>query len=165
MNPKVRYLTRTALLLALTLAVQMMGLPQPVTGPLVNMFLFLSVLLVGMGSGSAIGLLTPWIALSRGILLPPLAPMVPFIAASNIALVVCFGLLRKVNKYLALAAAAVVKYLILVVGIRFFVQIPAKAAQALQTPQLVTALVGGAAALLFFRLLVKTKVVENQLKA
>lgn len=163
MNPKVRYLTRTALLLALTLVAQMMGLPQPITGPLVNMFLFLAVLLIGMGGGSVIGALTPWIALSRGILLPPLAPMVPFIAASNIALVLCFGLLRKVNKYMALLIAAIVKFLILVAGVRFFVQVPAKAAQALQMPQLITALIGGVVALIFYQLLVKAKVFENNL--
>lgn len=165
MNPKVRYLTRTALLLALTLVAQLMGLPQPITGPLVNMFLFMAVLLVGMGGGSVIGAVTPWVALSRGILAAPLAPMVPFIAASNIALVLSFGLLKKVNKYLAIVVAAVAKFLILAAGVRFFVQVPAKAAQALQTPQLITALIGGVAALIFYQLLMKTKVFESNLNS
>lgn len=152
-NTNLRLVTRTGLLLALTLVVQMMGFPQPVTGPLVNFFLFIAVILVGIGGGTAIGVLTPWIALSRGILPPPLAPMVPFIILGNLSQVLLFGLLKKVNRYLAVLVAAGVKYLILVSGVRFFVQIPPMVAKAMQTPQLVTALVGGVFALIVAELL------------
>lgn len=153
MNTNLRLLTRAALLLALTLAVQMMGFPQLVTGPLVNFFLFISVIFVGIGGGAAIGALTPWIALSRGILPAPLAPMVPFIILGNLSLVILFGLLRKLNKYLAITVAAVVKFLILASGVRFFVQVPAPVAKAMQTPQLITALAGGVFALIIAELL------------
>lgn len=153
MNPKVRYLTRTALLLALTLVVQLIGLPQPLTGPLVNMFLLVAVFFVGMGGGSVIGLLTPIVAFSRGILPPPLAPMVPFIAVANISFVIVFGLLRKFNQYLGFVVAAVVKFLILAAGVNFFIHVPPKVANAMQMPQLINALIGGALALVIARLL------------
>jgi uncharacterized membrane protein len=58
-----RTLTRTALLLALTIAIQYLALPAPVTGPMVNFMLALSVLLVGTAAGVFVGSVTPWIAL------------------------------------------------------------------------------------------------------
>ena len=79
----VKWLARTAILLALTLAFQMIGLPQPVTGPAVNAMLLISGTYVGALGGIIIGLLTPLIAFARGILPPPLAPMIPFIMLGN----------------------------------------------------------------------------------
>lgn len=160
MNTQVRYLTRTALLLALTLVVQLIGFPQPVTGPLVNLCLFVAVFFVGIGGGSFIGLLTPLVAFSRGILPPPLAPMLPFIALGNIALVVVFGLLKKFNKYIAMIVAAVVKFLILAAGVNFFIKVPGPIAKAMQTPQLINAIIGGILAIIIVQLL-RGKVSEN----
>ncbi|MCK4259595.1 MAG: ECF transporter S component [Halanaerobiales bacterium] len=155
MKFEVRYLTRTALLLALTMGIQLMSLPQPVTGPVVNLILYLSVLLVGMSSGLVIGAVTPWIALTVGILPPPLAPMIPFIIAGNMSLVIVFGLLRKFNVYVGIIAASVLKFLILASGVRFFIQVPPVVAKAMQIPQLITALVGGILAVILFRVLDK----------
>jgi uncharacterized membrane protein len=140
-------------LLALTLAVQFLGLPQWFTGPLVNAFLLLASLLVGMGSGVVIGLLTPWIALLRGILPPPLAPMVPFIMLGNALLVIIFSLITRKREVLwlnvlALVLAASGKYLLLSQAVRYLVEVPPRVAQAMQIPQLLTALAGGAIALL-----------------
>jgi uncharacterized membrane protein len=140
-------------LLALTLAVQFLGLPQWFTGPLVNAFLLLASLLVGTGSGVVIGLLTPWIALLRGILPPPLAPMVPFIMLGNALLVIIFSLITRKREVLwlnvlALVLAASGKYLLLSQAVRYLVEVPPRVAQAMQIPQLLTALAGGAIALL-----------------
>ena len=60
----VRWLTRTAILLAITLAFQMLGFPQMVTGPAVNAMLLLSGTYVGGIGAVIIGMLTPLIALS-----------------------------------------------------------------------------------------------------
>ncbi|MGI6486166.1 MAG: hypothetical protein ACOX15_07705 [Tepidanaerobacteraceae bacterium] len=72
-----RWITRTAILLAITLAFQMLGFPQVVTGPAVNGMLLISGTYVGGIGAVIIGLLTPFIAFMRGILAPPLAPMIP----------------------------------------------------------------------------------------
>lgn len=93
-----RWLVRTALLFALTLVIQMLGLPQFFTGPLVNAFLLLAALLNGIWSGVIIGLFTPWIAFARGILAPPLGPMIPFIMAGNAILVIVFSLVAGKRK-------------------------------------------------------------------
>lgn len=156
----VRWLTRTAVLLALTLAVQFLGLPQWFTGPLVNAFLLLASSISGVSSGVVVGLLTPWIALLRGILPPPLAPMVPFIMLGNALLVIIFSLVRRKKEVLwlsvvALVLAALGKYLLLSQAVRYLVEVPPRVAQAMQVPQFFTALGGGAIALSIERALKK----------
>lgn len=157
MGRSIRFVTQTAVLFALTLVVQMLGLPQMVTGPLVNAMLLLATIFVGVGSGVCIGLFTPWVALVRGILPPPLGPVVPFIMLGNGALVVVFGLFRQ-KKTLAFDIAGVilgacVKYLILSQAVRSLANLPPQVARVMQTPQLVTALLGGAIALSLARVL------------
>lgn len=156
MNTKVRFLTRTALLLALTLVIQLLRLPQPITGTGVNLFLYMAVFMVGISSGSLIGLLTPIIALSFGIM--GFAPLVPFIIVGNLSLVVVFGLIKNKNRYLAVIIASVVKFLVLVIAVNLIIQVPPKAAQMMQLPQLFTALGGGALAIVINLLLERTKV-------
>ncbi len=73
----IRRVTRTAILIALTVAFQSLGLQQMVTGPVVNMFLYLAVMTVGIWGGVVTGLITPAVALWVGILKSAMAPMVP----------------------------------------------------------------------------------------
>ncbi|MFW5897029.1 MAG: ECF transporter S component [Bacillota bacterium] len=146
-----RWITRTALLLALTLAFQMIGLPQPITGPAVNAMLILSVLFAGPVSGVIIGSLTPLIAFQRGILAAPLGPMIPFIALANAVLVLLFALVRKQQPILAVVVAALAKFAVLATAVRLFVTVPPPIAVAMGTPQLLTALIGGGVALLAHR--------------
>lgn len=161
----VKWLARTAILLALTLAFQMMGLPQPVTGPAVNAMLLLSGTYVGAFGGIVIGLLTPVIAFARGILPPPLAPMIPFIMLGNAALVILYLLLRNMlgKRYIGCGAAiicgAVVKFLILSSAVRFIVSVTPPVAKAMQIPQLFTAIVGGIVAVLIEKILDNTQIV------
>lgn len=155
-----KFITRTAILLALTLAFQMLRLPQPFTGPAVNTMLFLSSAIVGIIGGVLIGALTPWIAFLNGILPPVLAPAIPFIMVGNAVLVILFGTLRRINIYLAIATAAVVKFLVLTIAVRFLINVPPKVSVMLQLPQLYTAITGGIIALLVLKLLegpLKTK--------
>jgi len=55
----VQFITRTAILLALTMIFQSFRAPQLVTGTLVNGMLLISAGYVGMWSGVIIGLFTP----------------------------------------------------------------------------------------------------------
>ncbi len=151
-----RWITRTALLLALTLAIQMLGLPQWVTGPAVNALLLISGLIISPASGVVIGLFTPIIAVWRGIVPPVLAPMVPFISAGNAVFVLLFMALRGRQQYLGLVLAAAAKFIILAAAVRYIVSLPQAVAYMMQFPQLVTALVGGAFALVIYELLKNT---------
>ena len=150
---KIKFLTRTAVLLAVALVFQMGGLPQPLTGPLVNMVLYLAAILIGIWSGIFIGIFTPVIAFVRGILPPPLAPMIPFIALGNGVLVILFAIIKKKNIYLAIGIASLIKFLILASAVRFLVAVPDPVAQMMTFPQLLTALGGGVLALLVHKAL------------
>lgn len=149
------FITRTAILMALTLVIQMMGMPQYATGPLVNTMLYVAAVFVGIWGGVAIGLVTPVIAFWRGILPPPLGPMIPFIALGNAVLVIVYGLVEKRSKYIAVIAASVIKYLVLAGAVGFVVSVPPKIAQMMQVPQLITALAGGAIAILLSEILIR----------
>ncbi len=149
-----RWLTRTALLLAITLAFQMLGLPQAITGPAVNAMLLISGTYVGGLGAVIIGLLTPWIAFLRGILPPPLAPMIPFIMLGNAIFVIAYVITRgKLGKGYAgsgigLIVGAIAKFLILSSAVRLIVSVPPSVAKAMQVPQLYTAVLGGVIAVI-----------------
>ncbi len=146
----VRQLTRLALLLALTLSVQYLRLPAPVTGPLVNLMLLLSTAVIGTAGGAAIGLLTPWAALLLGIIPPVLAPAIPFIMFGNGLYCFSYGALAEKMKggsWVGLALGAVLKFVVIAGAARYLLTLPAAAAGALLLPQLINALVGGAVAL------------------
>ena len=164
------FISRLALLIALTLVIQMGGFPQPITGPLINMLLFLTVMLLGWLAGAILGCLTPLIALIRGQLPAVLAPLVPFIAVANTVLVliyflIYFQILKRTNlaKWLkiiiAVFFAAIAKYLFFILTVKIIfpylvkTTIPNSAAIILMTPQLFTALLGGFLFLILFNIL------------
>jgi uncharacterized membrane protein len=79
--------------------------------------------------------------------------MVPFIMLGNALLVIIFSLITRKREVLwlnvlALVLAASGKYLLLSQAVRYLVEVPPRVAQAMQIPQLLTALAGGAIALL-----------------
>jgi len=155
----IRWLTRTAILLAITLAFQMLGFPQMVTGPAVNAMLLISGTYVGIIGAVIIGMLTPLIAFVRGILAPPLAPMIPFIMEGNAVLIIAYVISRaKLGKGYAgsavgLIIGAIIKFLILSSAVRFIVSVPPPVAKAMQIPQLYTALLGGVIAFIVEKIL------------
>ena len=104
-----KILTRSAVLLALALVVQLGKFPQPVTGPAINGILFIASAVVGPISGILIGLLTPIVAFAVGIM--PFAPAMVIIMLGNATLAIVYGLLAK-RQILALVAAAVGKFLV-----------------------------------------------------
>jgi len=164
----VRRVTRTAILIALTIAFQSLGLQQMVTGPVVNMFLYLAVMTVGIWGGVATGLVTPTVALWVGILKPAMAPMVLPIMVSNAALAVLFGLVSGIGgrksatfRITGVLIASLVKFLILSTTVKYLVQVPGPLAKMMQGTQLATALIGGALALVLAEILSRTGIVGD----
>jgi len=149
----IKWLTRTAILLAIALIFQMGGFPQFITGPFINAVLFLAATIVGWQGGALIGILTPVIAVMRGILPPPLVPLIPFIALGNGVLVILFFWLKSKNKIISIIIASVVKFLILVTVVNLIVQVPTPVAQVMSVPQLINAISGGIIALIVEKLL------------
>ncbi|ACB86263.1 hypothetical protein [Natranaerobius thermophilus] len=147
-NVSVSMLTKTALFLGITLAFQMLALPQYLTGPAINAMLLISTIILGYKSAMVIGALTPVIAFVRGILAPPLGPAIPFIVLGNWLYVILFNYLSKINNILAIAVASIAKFAALAIAVRLVIEVPPQVAQMLQFPQLITALVGGFIALI-----------------
>lgn len=155
----IRWLSRTAILLAIALVFQMGGFPQFITGPLINAVLYLAAMIVGWQGGMLIGILTPVIASIRGILPPPLTPLIPFIALGNSILVILFFWLQSKNKIAGIIIASCVKFLLLVGAVKLVVQVPPPIAQMMSLPQLITALAGGAIALVLAHFFKKTNII------
>ncbi len=155
----IRWISRTAILLAIALVFQMGGFPQFITGPLVNTVLYLAAMIVGWQGGMLIGVLTPVIASIRGILPPPLTPLIPFIALGNSILVILFFWLKAKNRIVAIVIASVVKFLLLVSAVKLLVQVPPVIANMMSMPQLITALAGGAIALVIIHFFKKANII------
>jgi len=163
-------LSLTAAFLAMTIVIQFLGLPQFITGPVINAVLAAASILVGFVPAVFLGCVTPAVALFRGQLPAVLAPMVPFIALGNSVFILLFGtvisrLHEKGSKTtvfisgLAVVSAALAKTLVLygsitvLVPLLFGIDIPPALAYMMATPQFITAVIGGVTALVFIRIL------------
>ena len=177
MNKKIRWITETAIMLALLVTLQALTKPagQLVTGSCVNTVLAVAALVGGLGSGLTIALISPVLAFLLGI--APQILTVPAIMAGNSVFVVLLSLLADksgkniVKQVIAWIAAAVAKFAVLyaiVVGLICGVlsesllasgALKAPMLKALPAtfswPQLITALIGGAVALIIVPVLRK----------
>ena len=177
MNQKVRWITETAVMLALLVALQALTKPmgQLVTGSFVNAVLAITVLTAGLYSGITVAIISPVLAFLLGI--APQVLAVPAIMVGNtvyVVLLYCIAgkdsrkLAKQILAWLTAAAAkfatlyAIVTWLIcgvLAEGLMAAGLLKAPMLQALPAtfswPQLFTALIGGGAALLMVPVLRK----------
>lgn len=177
MNKKVRWIAETAIMLALLVTLQALTKPagQLVTGSCVNTILAVSALVGGLGCGLTVAVISPILAFLLGI--APQIVTVPAIMVGNAIFVVLLYLLADrtgknlVRQGIAWLAAAVAKfaalYLIVVQLICGVLSQSLLASGTLKEPmlkalpatfsypQLITALIGGAIALLITPLLLK----------
>ena len=116
MNKKIRWITETAVLLTLLVALQALTKPmgQLVTGTCVNCVLAVAALYSGMGSGVTVALISPVCAYLLGIA-PNFITVLP-IMMGNVCYVALLRLICSKNGYpvwrqgVGLAAAATVKF-------------------------------------------------------
>ena len=177
MKKKIRWITETGIMLALLVTLQALTKPlgQLVTGSCVNTILAVSALVGGLGCGLTVAVISPILAFLLGI--APQVLTVPAIMVGNAVFVVLLSLLAdKTGKNLlkqaiAWLAAAAAKfaalYLIVVKIICGVIASDLLASGALKEPmlkalpatfswpQLFTALIGGAVALLIVPILRK----------
>ena len=163
MKKKTLWITQTAMLIALLLVLQSVtkGGGQYVTGSCVNAVLAVAALVAGIGSATVVALVSPFAAFLLGIG-PQLLPIVPAIALGNLVYVAVLWVITKRHKLMstrgviAWLTASVCKFLTLyLVVVQLLCRILTLKEQQIATftamfswPQLVTALVGGGAALL-----------------
>ena len=174
MKKKILWITRTAVILALLVTLQVVTktFGQFVTGSCVNLVLALSVLLAGLPCGLVVAFFSPVLAFLLGI--APQVLTVPAIMAGNCVYVLLLHVLfakQLWRQALALICAAVAKFLTLygiVAGLicgvlaEHLLQTGLLKAPMLQLlpatfswPQLVTALIGGLLAILMLPVLRK----------
>ena len=177
MNRKIRWITETAVMLALLIVLQTLTKPmgQLVTGSFVNAALAVTVLTAGLGSGLTVAIVSPVLAWLLGI--APQILTVPAIMIGNsiyVLLLYCIAgshskkAVRQVIAWLAAAAAkfaalyAAVVWLICGLFAENLLASGMLKEPMLKTltatfswPQLITALIGGAAALLILPVLRK----------
>lgn len=174
MNKKVRWITETAVLLALLIVLQNVTKPfgQIVTGSCVNAVLAIAALFAGMSSGIVIALISPVLAFLLGI--APQLVTVPAIMVGNTVFVVLMNLLCKGNalkRAIGWAVAAAAKFAVLYVLVaKIICGLASEALLAAGTlappmlqklpvmfgvPQLITAFIGGAVALVIAPVLKK----------
>ncbi len=184
MNKTIRWITETAVLLALLVVLQVVAksFGQIVTGSCVNALLAVAVLLCGLGSGLTIALISPVLAFLLGIA-PNIITVVPIMLANTCFVVVLHLILGRSMKPVwkqpvALAAAAAAKFSVLYVlvvkvvcglaagallgqkiGDKVLLAPPMlqKLPAMFTWPQLFTALIGGAVALLIMPVLKKAR--------
>ena len=168
MDKKILRITETAVMTALLIALQFAtrSAGQFVTGSCVNAVLALTVLLLGLWSGIVVAVLSPFFAFLLGIG-PQVPAITPAIAVGNIVFVSLLWLLtrrkgappeRQIAAWLVSAVGKFAALYLIVVQILCRV-LPLKQPQIdtfsamFAWPQLVTALIGGAIALLLTPLL------------
>lgn len=173
MNRSLSLITRTAILLALTVLFQSLRVLMPfmpanisqyVIGSLVNLCLIVAAVVVGIRGGCVIAVVAPLIAFFQGFTPSPI--LVAPIALGNLVLVVVVALLYDKNRLTALAAGAVLKFVTLYLGVVRIVvplllpdvneKIKAVLSVQFSWPQLITASIGGILAVITLPVLKKT---------
>ena len=171
-DKKVLFITRTAIFLALLVAVQAMTAPlgnTVVTGSLVNMLLALCAVSLGIPSGLIVAAASPVLAKLIGI--GPLWEIVPFVMAANAVFVVLWNLLSRIRLQppiipLVISAVGsafakfVFLYLTVVKGaVPLLLQLDGNKAELISAmfsvPQLISALIGGAIAIVLIPIIKK----------
>ena len=177
MKKKIRWITETGIMLALLVTLQALTKPlgQLVTGSCVNTILAVSALVGGLGCGLTVAVISPILAFLLGI--APQILTVPAIMAGNAVFVLLLSLLADKNgknlvkQGIAWVAAAAAKFVTLyVIVVKIICGVMASSLLASGTlkepmlkalpatfswPQLFTALIGGAIALLIVPVLKK----------
>ena len=177
MSKKVRWITETAIMLALLVTLQALTKPlgQQVTGSCVNTVLAVSALVGGLWCGLTVAVIYPVLAFLLGI--APQILTVPAIMAGNAVFVILLSLLADksgknlIKQIIAWVASAAAKFVTLyVIVVKIICGVMASSLLAAGTlnepmlkalpatfswPQLFTALIGGAIALLIVPVLRK----------
>ena len=177
MKKKIRWITETAIMLALLVTLQALTKPlgQLVTGSCVNTILAVSALVGGLGCGLTVAIISPILAFLLGI--APQILTVPAIMAGNAVFVLLLSVLADksgknlVKQGIAWVVSAAAKFVTLyVIVVKIICGVMASSLLASGTlkepmlkalpatfswPQLFTALIGGAIALLIVPVLKK----------
>lgn len=121
MNKKIRWITETAVMLALLVCLQWVGsfvpnqmTKQLLTGTMVNCVLAVTALMVGLSSGITVALISPVCAFLLGIA-PNFITVLPIMIGNSFYVALLYFIIGKTRRFgwqqpVALVSAAVVKF-------------------------------------------------------
>ncbi len=159
----IKKLTKTAIFLlaaivfqSLVLIPKIESLPYVViyaVGSLVNLTILLSAMADGKSTAVYIGIITPVLAYFEGNLVS--ISLIPIVVAGNVVYICFYYYLQKYNKYLALVTSAVAKWMVMFYGGMGILKMLCRnnpgfiesTSVLFNIPQIVTALIGGIAAI------------------
>lgn len=167
----VAWITRSGLLLACLIVVQLLPFPAPfkqfITGPLVNMVLLIASMSIGLVGGIILSILSPVLAqiLQTHSILGPLFFVIPFIMLGNMVYVIFFHWFRGkkdnvILESIGLLLGSVLKFFILYAAVTIIIKnLPLPLKTAMGITQLYTAIGGGILAMIIGHMLglLKTK--------
>lgn len=110
---KLAVAARTGIFLAVLLAVQLVGLPNPVTGTIVNAIFIFVLLYNGLRHAVILAFLSPLGGIISGHLPVPMYPVLPVIVCGNLALIGLYFILAKQSMPLRLVFPALAKGVII----------------------------------------------------
>lgn len=105
--------SQAGIFLAVLLAVQLVGLPNPVTGTLVNALLLFVLLRLGARYALMLGILSPIGGIVSGHLPAPLYPVLPVIMTGNLLMLAGYFIIQRFPALLRYALPAVAKALVI----------------------------------------------------
>ena len=120
---KLAVAARTGIFLAVLLAVQLVGLPNPVTGTVVNAIFVFVLLYNGLRHALILAFLSPLGGIVSGHLPAPMYPVLPVIVCGNLALIGLYFIFSGGSMPLRLVLPALAKGLIIGVAGYKIVQI------------------------------------------
>jgi len=161
-SKKTNTLTRAAILLAVALVFQFVKFGQLITGSGINAALIMAAHYCGLTWAAGIGAITPFMAFILGVQPPAIVPAIPFIMAANALYAAVYAMLKNKNVILAVAFAAVLKFGFLYTIVNYIIDVKPPIQVALSFPQLATALIGGAAAIIIINIM-KRQMLKNKL--
>jgi len=105
--------SQAGIFLAVLLAVQLVGLPNPVTGTIVNALLLFVLLRLGARYALMLGILSPIGGIVSGHLPAPLYPVLPVIMTGNLLMLAGYFILQRFPAPVRYSAPALAKALLI----------------------------------------------------
>ena len=154
------YATKFTLLLGISIAAPFLHF-QAVTGTIVNAVLIIATVILGRKEAFTIGIFPSLISVVTGLLVPAVAPLIPFIILSNIILIYIFSFIGREHYWKGIVWSSVLKFSFLYIAGIVIIKIfewnsEAKIiAMMFNWQQLATALSGGIVAYAMLKILKK----------
>ncbi len=174
-NHSARFITFTAVLLALCVVVQQFKtVSQYITGPIVNAILIIAALAVGVWSGIAVGVLSAVFAwlINPAPVMQMVPQMVPLVALGNVVIVLLVYAFRNKQLIVGMVLGSLAKFAVLTAGVLWVIiplftanvpdQVKAAMTAMFSYNQLITALIGSVIAYLLWWRLKKIPMFQQQ---